>query len=128
MRMNCINIFFIASAQLHATTMIVHRLLAATALVASSLGFAAEPEVLLVIKNHRFEPTELKVPANQRIKLVVHNQDPTPEEFESHSLNREKVVPGGAKAVIFIGPLKPGRYEFFGEYNEATAKGVVIAE
>ena len=106
----------------------VHRLLAATALVASSLGFAAEPEVLLVIKNHRFEPTELKVPANQRIKLVVHNQDSTPEEFESHSLNREKVVPGGAKAVIFIGPLKPGRYEFFGEYNEATAKGVVIAE
>jgi len=43
-------------------------------------------------------------------------------------MNREKVIPGGAKATIYIGPLKPGRYEFFGEYNEATAKGVVIAE
>ncbi len=89
---------------------------------------AGEPEVTLVIKNHRFEPTELKVPAGQRIKLVVHNQDSTPEEFESHSLNREKVIPGGAKASIFIGPLKPGRYTFFGEYNEATAKGAVVAE
>lgn len=89
---------------------------------------AAEPELLLVIKNHRFEPAELKVPAGQRIKLTVHNQDSTPEEFESHSLNREKIIPAGAKVTIFVGPLKPGRYTFFGEYNEATAKGAVVAE
>ncbi|MBS0434530.1 MAG: cupredoxin domain-containing protein [Proteobacteria bacterium] len=94
---------------------------------AGSAG-AADAEVQLVIKNHRFEPAELKVPAGQRVKLVVHNQDGTPEEFESRSLNREKVVPAGAKAAIFIGPLKPGRYDFFGEYNEATAKGVIVAE
>jgi plastocyanin len=89
---------------------------------------AAEPEAALVIKNHRFEPTEVKVPAGQRIKLIVHNQDATPEEFESHSLNREKVVPGATKASIFIGPLQPGRYTFFGEYNEATAQGAIVAE
>ena len=89
---------------------------------------AAEPEVVLVIKNHRFEPAELKVSAGQRIKLVVHNQDSTPEEFESHSLNREKIVPAGAKVTIYIGPLKSGRYEFVGEYNQATAKGTVVAE
>lgn len=89
---------------------------------------AAEPETLLVVKNHRFEPAELKVAAGQRVKLVVQNQDSTPEEFESHSMNREKVMPGGAKVTIYIGPLKPGRYDFFGEYNEATAKGVVVAE
>lgn len=100
--------------------------LAAGAVVAPAL--AAEPETLLVIKNHRFEPVELKVPAGQRIKLVVHNQDATPEEFESHGLNREKIVPAGAKVVIYIGPLKPGRYDFYGEYNEATAKGAVVAE
>ena len=99
-------------------------------LLAAAVGgaHAAEPEVLLVIKNHRFEPAELKVPAGQRIKLIVHNQDTTPEEFESHSLNREKVIPAGAKATLFIGPLKPGRYPFVGEYNEATAKGVVVVE
>jgi plastocyanin len=99
----------------------------ALALSASSLAMA-EPEVLLVIKNHRFEPAEVRVPAGQRVKLTVHNQDATPEEFESHKLNREKVIAPGAKVVIFIGPLKPGKYEFVGEYNEATAKGVVVAE
>jgi len=92
------------------------------------LAAAAEPEVNLVIKNHRFEPSEVKVAANQRVRLLVHNQDSTPEEFESKKLNREKIVAPGAKAVIFIGPLKPGRYEFYGEYHEDTAKGVVIAE
>lgn len=85
-------------------------------------------EFMLVIKNHRFEPAEIVVPADKKVTLLVHNQDPTPEEFESHSLRREKVIPGGSKASIFIGPLKPGRYEFFGEYNEKTARGAVIAK
>ena len=89
---------------------------------------AAEPESLLAIRNHRFEPADLKVPANQRVKLIVHNQDASPEEFESRQLSREKIVPAGAKVSIFIGPLKPGRYEFWGEYHDATARGVVIAE
>jgi hypothetical protein len=101
---------------------------AVAGLAFAAFAQAAEPEIALVIKNHRFEPAELKVPANQRVKLIVHNQDSTPEEFESHSLNREKVIPGGAKATIFIGPLKPGRYTFFGEYNEKTAQGAVVAE
>ena len=94
----------------------------------TSLAQAADNEVVLTIKNHLFSPAEIKVPANQRIKLSVHNQDSTPEEFESHSLNREKLIPAGAKAVIYIGPLKSGRYDFFGEFNPTTAKGVVIAE
>jgi plastocyanin len=96
-------------------------------LIASG-ALAAEPDVLLIIKNQKFEPAELKVPAGQRVKVVVHNQDDAPEEFESHDLNREKLVPPGAKVTIFIGPLKPGRYAFVGEYHESTAKGVVIAE
>ncbi len=89
---------------------------------------AADLEVTLVIKGHRFEPAELKVPAGQRVRLLIHNQDASAEEFESHSLNREKIIPGGAKVSLYIGPLKPGRYRFYGEYNEATAQGVVIAE
>lgn len=89
---------------------------------------AADLELSMTIKNHTFEPSVLKVPANQRIKLTVQNLDTTPEEFESHALNREKVIPGGAKVMIYLGPLKPGRYEFMGEFNPITAKGVVIAE
>lgn len=92
------------------------------------LAAAADPEVRLVIKDHRFVPAEIKIPAGQKVKLIVDNQDTTPEEFESHDLNREKVIAGHAKASIYIGPLKAGQYSFIGEFNEATAKGVVIAE
>ena len=78
---------------------------------------AAEPEIVLTLKDHRFTPTEVNAPAGQKLKLVIENQDATPEEFESYALNREKIVPGGGRIVVYVGPLKPGRYEFFGEFN-----------
>jgi hypothetical protein len=80
-----------------------------------------------VIEGHKFRPAELEVPAGQKIRLVVENRDPTPEEFESYSLNREKIVAGDGKIVLFVGPLKPGKYEFFGEFNLATARGWLVA-
>lgn len=88
----------------------------------------ADDEYLIVIKNHRFEPAELTIPAGKKVKLRIENKDASPEEFESHELNREKVIAGNSTANIYIGPLSPGRYPFFGEFNEATAKGVVIAK
>ncbi len=95
--------------------------------MASSL--AADPvEFKLVIKDHRFQPAELNVPAGEKIKLVIENQDATPEEFESYSLNREKIVPGKGKIIVMVGPLKPGKYQFFGEFNMDTAQGVLIAQ
>ena len=102
------------------------------ALVLSSvatLASAAEPpEVKLVIRNHRFVPSELVVPANTKIKLMVVNEDPTPEEFESHQLNREKVVTGKGTIPVYVGPLKPGRYPFFGDFHSDTAQGALIAK
>jgi heme/copper-type cytochrome/quinol oxidase subunit 2 len=91
-------------------------------------ALAQTPEFKLTIRDHRFTPSEIRVPVDKKVKLLVSNEDATPEEFESHALNREKVIPGGSSGVIFIGPLKPGRYTFEGEFNSATAKGVVIAE
>ena len=93
-----------------------------------ALAVAQVPEFKLSIKDHKFTPSELRIPANQKVKLIVANEDPTPEEFESHALNREKVIPGRTTATIYIGPLRPGRYAFEGEFNPSTAKGVVIAE
>jgi plastocyanin len=89
---------------------------------------AADPEFKLVIKDHRFTPAELAVPAGQKVRLTIENQDPTPEEFESYELNREKIVPGKGTIVVFVGPLKPGKYEFFGEFNQATARGWLVAK
>jgi len=101
--------------------------IAALLAVASNLALADET-MTIVLKDHRIVPAELQVPAGTRIKLIVENQDPTPEEFESHSLNREKVIPGNSKATIFIGPLKPGSYEIFGEFHQDTAQGRIIAK
>ena len=105
-----------------------HLLLATAVASLSSLVAAADLDVELVIKDHRFVPAEVRVPAGKKIKLVVDNQDASAEEFESHELNREKVIPAKSKANIFIGPLAPGKYPFYGEFHEKTAQGVVIAE
>lgn len=102
-------------------------LLLALVLAAMS-AMAKTPEVVLEIRDHLFHPEEVRIPANTKVKLVVYNRDPTPEEFESYELNREKVIMGGRKANIFIGPLAPGVYPFFGEFNPRTAQGRVVAE
>ncbi|GAB1232672.1 cupredoxin domain-containing protein [Ferrigenium sp. UT5] len=83
---------------------------------------------MLTIKDHQFQPTELTVPSGTKIKLLIENQDATPEEFDSHSLNREKVIAGHGTATIYIGPLAPGRYPFTGEFHETTAQGVIVAQ
>ncbi len=89
---------------------------------------AATPIFELEIRNHLFHPDSLTIPANTKVKLIVYNRDDTPEEFESYELNREKVIVGGRKAVIFIGPLAPGIYPFFGEFNPDTAIGEIIVK
>ncbi|MEY3791432.1 MAG: hypothetical protein RLZ09_2268 [Pseudomonadota bacterium] len=104
------------------------RFVIASLLFAPLFSLAADMEVALVIKDHHFVPSEVRVPAGQKVKLIVENQDATPEEFESHELNREKIVAPKSKVSIFIGPLKAGKYPFFGEFNQATARGLVIAE
>ena len=91
-------------------------------------AFAQLPHFTLTIKNHRFEPSEITVPAGKRIRLVIENKDPTPEEFKSHSLRVEKVIPGGSKVTLTIGPLSPGAYEFVGEFHESSAKGTLRAK
>ena len=86
------------------------------------------PTFTIDIRDHLFYPAELVIPANTKVKIIVANLDPTPEEFESYELNREKVIMGGAKATIFLGPLEPGVYPFFGEFNPKTAQGTVRVE
>jgi plastocyanin len=97
-------------------------------LASAAPALAADDEFKLVIENHKFEPAEVVIPANKKVKLVIENRDATPEEFESKSLNREKVIAGKSTASVFIGPLKPGSYPFVGEYNEKTAKGTIVVK
>jgi hypothetical protein len=86
------------------------------------------PVFTLSIKDHMFSEHEVRVPANQPFGLVVNNLDDTPEEFDSRDLKLEKVIKGGGSISMKVRPLKPGRYEFMGEYHHDTAKGTLIAE
>lgn len=105
------------------------RLLAASLSCATFAAFAAgEPEFSLSIENHKFAPDRIEVPAGKKVKLLVENKDAAAEEFESEALKIEKVIAGKSKATIYVGPLKPGEYKFVGEFNEKTAKGVIVAK
>ena len=82
---------------------------------------------VLVFHNHRFEPSRIEVPANKKFKLLVKNTDNSADEFESTELNREKLVTPGQTVTIFLGPLDPGEYKFFGDFHQDTAHGVMVA-
>ena len=96
------------------------------------LGHAAqavEPTTFtLSLKDHKFTPSELTIPANIRVRLVVKNLDATPAEFESDDFKAEKIIPAGGEGVLLIGPLKPGSYEFHDEYHEDVSKSRLIAK
>ena len=114
----------------------MHRIIALLRLVGTGVWLAGwsvaahadVPVYQIEIREHLFYPAELRIPAGQKVKLQVINQDSTSEEFESFELNREKVIMGKRKAIIFIGPLRPGEYPYFGEFHPETAQGVIIAE
>ena len=88
----------------------------------------AQQELTLTIRNHRFEPAEVTAAAGSKIVLKVTNADATPEEFESHDLNREKLIRPGQTITIHLPALKPGTYVFFGEFNPKTAQGRLVVK
>lgn len=91
-------------------------------------GVARAQDYALTIKGHHFTPAVLEVPAGQKLKIVVSNEDPTAEEFESYELNREKVVSGNSRITVFIGPLDPGTYPYFGDFHKDQATGKIVAK
>ncbi|KVD89672.1 cupredoxin-like domain protein [Burkholderia sp. ABCPW 14] len=97
--------------------------LALTVFAASAThAFAADDTYNLTLKNHKFSPAGLTIPAGKKVKVTVKNLDATPAEFESDDFKAEKVIPAGKQVDIFIGPLKAGVYEFHDEYHEAESK------
>lgn len=91
----------------------------------SLFGHAAD-EYQIELKDHLFSPSKIEIPAGKKVRLHIINHDQTAEEFDSFDLNREKVIFAGRRATIFIGPLEPGEYHFFGEYHPSQARGKVV--
>jgi plastocyanin len=101
-------------------------LLLAAMLMAGS-AYADDAAVKLVMRDGKFEPPVVEVPAGKRFKLEVTNQSKKAMEFESKDLKQEKIIAPGKSATFTINALKPGEYRFFDEFNEATGQGKVVA-
>jgi hypothetical protein len=102
-------------------------LAAICAVLPTAVAVLAAEAVTLTIKNHQFVPSEVSVPAGERFRIEVENQDSTPAEFESADLRVEKIVVPGGKITVMAGPLKPGIYKFFDDYHPDTATGTMTA-
>lgn len=92
------------------------------------MAIASDEEFTLIIQNHQFQPSVIEIPAGKKVRMIIENRDSTLEEFESYELNREKVVGANSKTNLFIGPLRPGRYPFYGEFNQKTAQGIILVK
>lgn len=86
------------------------------------------PSFTLVMRAGRFLPESIEVPANTKFRLLLKNEGPGAEEFESIELRKEKVLAPGASSFLIFQPLKPGTYKFFGEFHPETAQGRFIAK
>src|SRR5260370_41593979 len=91
-----------------------------TFLAAAGAAWADDPQFTLVIKEHRFAPAELRIPAGVKVQLMIKNEDSTPEELQSRELHREKVMQPGQQILAIMGPLGAGTYSFFGEFHKDT--------
>lgn len=107
--------------------MLKSSLFATAALLLAATPALAE-DYVLTLKDHQFSPKELTVPAGQKIKLTVKNDDATPAEFESSDLHREKVVGANSSITVNLGPLKAGSYKFVDDFHEDTTTGTLIAK
>jgi hypothetical protein len=108
-----------------------HPFLVAAPMLLALVGTAVADdlsEYTLVVKNHVYQPSELKVAAGTKFKIIVRNEDATPEEFESTDFNREKIVLPNSSITVYVGPLRAGNYGFFGDFHQDTAKGRLIVE
>ncbi len=102
-------------------------MMAGTAGLVSATAVSAQAVTEVVIRNHRFTPTVIPVPAGKPAVLHIRNADPLAEEFDSPALKIEKVIAGGQDGNVRLRPLDKGSYPFTGEYHADTARGVVIA-
>jgi hypothetical protein len=98
----------------------------ATALQASA--FAQQvTEIRLTYSKGQFQPSQVSAPADKPISFRIKNLDAKAIEFESTSLRVEKVVAAGSEGVVNVRALKPGRYEFFDDFND-KARGALTVQ
>jgi len=113
-----------------AATTTMRMLIPAVLGVTALLGPAwAEPsaEILVTYCNGQFQPGVVNAPVDQPVVIHVKNLDAKALEFESTSLRVEKVVAAQSEVIVNVRALKPGRYEFYDDFND-KARGALVVE
>jgi hypothetical protein len=95
-------------------------------LAAAAPAMAEDPAVTITLKDHQFVPSDVPVPAGVKVRLLIKNEQQVNAEFESTVLHREKIVSPGGQITVYVGPLDPGTYEFFDDFNRATTGRLVV--
>jgi hypothetical protein len=80
------------------------------------------------IRDGRFNPERLEVPARTRFRLELANEGPGPLEFENPEMHVEKVLAAGGRSVIVLPGLPPGEHSFIDEFNPITGELKIIAK
>jgi hypothetical protein len=93
----------------------------------SAATLAADEPLRLVLREHKFTPEQLEVPAHVKFRLTIKNDSDALIEWESSDLDREEVISPGEERSIFLGPLDPGTYPFFDDRHQAS-KGALVAK
>src|SRR4051812_12573037 len=100
---------------------------AAAMLPLSSLRAQQATAIQVSYSGGQFQPSEVSAPADKPIVFRIKNLDGKAMEFESKSLRVEKVVAAKSEGLVNVRALKPGRYEFYDDFNE-KARGALIVQ
>src|SRR3954466_4559873 len=84
-------------------------------------------DIQLTYSKGQFQPAEVRAPADKPVTFRVKNLDAKAMEFESKSLRVEKVVAANSEGIVNVRALKPGRYEFYDDFNE-KARGALVVQ
>ena len=103
------------------------RALLTALLIGTAVPALADEKMSITMRDDGFAPAELQVPAGTKIELSIKNEQKSAAEFESQALRREKVIPPGTTATVYVGPLQPGRYEFFDDFKPNN-RGFLVAK
>ncbi len=107
------------------------RIVALAALILAPAGLAGADDLAtyeIVLKDHRFKPSEIHVPNGKPFFVLVTNANDAPDEFEMLIPALEKTLQPGQQGKVKIKPLGPGRFPFFGEADPDNEQGAFISE
>jgi hypothetical protein len=108
-------------------SMVLAAIGAVAMLQASPLQAQQAAEIHVTYSKGQFQPSQVSAPADKPIAFRIKNLDAKAMEFESKSLRVEKIVAAGSEGVINVRALKPGRYEFYDDFND-KARGALTVQ